>query len=223
MSVFVLLINELKSWLNIRVNDCTIDGDLSINSTGNFRTASIWQVGNGDISLANTGTSTSASSVTISSANGGIYLQPGTGKVVSVDEGIEFVNSTPSYDRSTLNYYEESSFSTAVTGAVTSTATVKVTRVGSLVTISVIPDINSATFSAALWKLESIPSRFLPASGSLYYFSGYALNNNVNTRTSGYIAPGSIQIGKDTGDGYPSNFTAAANSIMGGFTVSFSL
>jgi hypothetical protein len=178
MSIFVLLVDQLKSWLNIRVNNIAIDGTMSVAGTSTFGSIDAASIQTDSLTLA-------------------------TGSTA-------------------LTYYESTSFSTPVTGCISTTATVKITKVGSLVTLSCTPDINPATFTATTWKLESIPSRFMPASGSLYYFYTSGINNNVNVPCAGYIGSSAIIIGKST-NGAPDNFGAFANSIVGGFTVSFSL
>jgi len=134
-------------------------------------------------------------------------------------DGIDFSANTPAAGMTSqlLDWYEEiTAASTACTGAITTAAIWKLTRVGNLVTLTLPPITGAATSSAFFEFGVLVPSGYRPASGLV--FPCGIRDNDANQNTVGMCiitSSGNIRI-------YPSisagaNFTANVSATAAGF------
>lgn len=109
---------------------------------------------------------------------------------------------------STLDYYEETTFTTSLTGAVTGSVTMTIRKIGKLIMIEIPTITISATSTDTIRTVTGLPSRFLNNSLSPVFISLPVLNNGVDAIGSGEID--SLSSGTFTwwGGAHGTNFTS---------------
>lgn len=135
----------------------------------------------GDILIGGTGgyhfKKASSTTDILAISNAGIITSGESGST----GGLILNNSTASYSASTLDYYEENSFTMTATGMTTSpTASWRFVRIGKAVTINILAI--SGTSNSSSFSVTGLPDRLKPARDTYCYIrcgdNGTALNNS---------------------------------------------
>jgi hypothetical protein len=101
------------------------------------------------------------------------------GSFITINNGMQFINSEPSYVQATLNYYEEYSNTINFVGCFSGSVTIKLNRIGKMVTL-LIGDLTAAgSVATTLVSSGAIPTRFMPASNINLF--GWGVNNSVDS------------------------------------------
>lgn len=148
-----------------------------------------------------------------------ITLSNSTNQVV-INGGVVFKNTTSGYVPSGLTYYEEYTNTIPFSGPWASpiNSTIKITRIGRVCTLTILPIANTASTSASfITSSAAVPARFLPSVSAPVYgnsevFDAVTMGGSLVISTGG-----DITVGRYTVSGANVTLTSFSNSSTVGF------
>lgn len=209
-------------------NAGTAQSILTIDSSDNIRVRG----GGGSMLIAPDATATSVTVSQGSSINTTFFYNMtqmlqvnSTGLAVgtaAATNGITLNNSTASYSPTVLNFYESTAtVNLNFTGAWTATKTVKLNRIGNIVTAMFQTATATATAGATLTSGADIPARFRPSQTVSY--PAIAVNNGAVLTTAGSISVSSGGVVTAFSDCSAGSFTNGTTSGYNGTCVSWNI
>lgn len=236
------MLDEKKSWLNVRCNNLQVDGTTTLSTVtgtatftdvvldhltvlGEVYADGIYNTkGLGGFAIANANQFTGASSLLLQSEAGGITLEPAAGKYVTVKEGFKFTNDTAGYTASALNFYETLNTTLTTSGAFITPLNFSISRLGNIITISCNGMTTNETSTNATLQITAaqIGARFLPS--SIYQetrFFGCGINDSSPVQLVGYVSKTLGLVIGVLDSGTMENFIATSSVYS--FTLTYSL